>query len=933
MSSRAERRFFFPSFLGKLFLLTAAALLLAHHPAHGAPSPPAKKVLLLYAYPAMMPAIFEWDGAIRSALKGTEAQPVEIYTEFLNLISFPDESYVPSLLNYLQEKYRHQKIDLLMPVGSLTFSFLRAYGNALFTNIPIVFCGPPMQQVEALKPPPNSTGVMGWVDMQGTLAAALKLQPETRRVVLVGGTSKADRVYQQVAREALRPYEGRFEITFLTDLPLPEILKQLKNPPPQTLIIYLSVFRDSSGQAFVPREVSGRVAQAATAPVYGLWENLLGQGIVGGHLMGYKEQGRLAGEMGRRVLNGEKPENIPMVWQGANFYGFDWRQLKRWGLKERDLPPGSQVRFKEPSLWESHKQEILWIIAAFSLLSLLIIGLVINQVRRRRVEKSLARRLEFETLLAELSARFGAMEAHAVDREIDQGLKRLGEFLGVDRVRLWKFNEDVDNKLVSRHCWAAPGIDPNPINRLREHFPWIISQFMQDKPVVFSRPEELPEEAQVDRQNMMAYGIKSFLSLPLTMGSRFMGPISISVLRSHKVWPPGLVQELRPIGEIFANALMRARAYEELRQAEMKYRIVADFTYDWEYWKNLDGTLRYVSPSCERISGHRPEDFIRRPELLREIVVPEDRDLWDAHDCDALEKPGARELQVRVQRPDGTVRWIEHTCQPVTDDAGRFVGIRGSNRDITVRKKAEIQEQQHREDLARVGRVATLSELTGTLAHEIIQPLMAIMNNSQAARRLLDNPDLDLGEVKEILEDITRGSERASSVIHQLRQHLKPAPPELTQLNINDLVQSLIPLVSRQAAVNRINLVSDLTKGLPQILGNRIQLEQVILNLVVNSIEAIKGMANGPREIVLQTEREDDHTLRVSVMDSGPGVRPEDLQHLFDPFFTTKKEGMGLGLSISRSIIKAHRGRLWAAPNPGGGTAVHFTLPVSQEKR
>jgi signal transduction histidine kinase len=162
---------------------------------------------------------------------------------------------------------------------------------------------------------------------------------------------------------------------------------------------------------------------------------------------------------------------------------------------------------------------------------------------------------------------------------------------------------------------------------------------------------------------------------------------------------------------------------------------------------------------------------------------------------------------------------------------------------------------------------------------------------------------------------------------------LKPGLPELTSLDINDLIQSLLPLVSRQAAINHINLVCQLAKELPPITGNRIQLEQVILNLVINSIEAIKGMADGPGEIVLKTDREDDHTLRVSVMDSGPGIKPEDLQRLFDPFFTTKKEGMGLGLSISRSIVKAHKGRLWAAPNPGGGTAVHLTLPVSQEER
>ncbi len=758
MTSKAGKRFFFSSFLGKLFLLILPAVLLAHHPAHGVPSPPAKKILLLYSYQAMLPGNLEWDEAIRTALKGTEGQPIKFFTEFLDLSQFPDESYIHGLLNLLQIKYGSQKIDLLIPVGDLAFAFLQAHGNDIFPGSPIVFCAVAKQQLEALKPPPNSTGVVAWADVQGTLAAALKLQPETRRVVVVGGVAKTDRAFQHIAQEALRPYDGRLELTFLTDLPMSEILQRVSNLPPQTLVIYLSMFRDSTGQAFVPLEALEHVAQAANAPVYGLWENLLGRGIAGGHLMSFKEQGRLTGEMGRRVLNGENPGNIPIVYESANVYEFDWRQLKRWGLKESDLPPGSMVRFEEPSLWESHKREVIGTIAAFCLLTLLTIGLLVNLGRRRLAE-------------------------------------------------------------------------------------------------------------------------------------------------------------------------------DELRQAEFKYRIVADFTYDWEYWKKLDGTLRYVSPSCERISGYRPEDFMRRPDLFREIIVPEDRDIWRAHDCDAREKPGVRECQFRVQRPDGTIRWIEHVCQPVTDDSGKFIGIRASNRDITDRKQAEFQEQQHREDLARVGRVVTLSELTGSLAHEIIQPLMAIMNNSQAARRLLDNPDLDLGEVKEIIEDITRGSERASSVIHQLRQHLKPAPLELTQLDINDLVQSLIPLVSRQAAINHINLVSDLTKGLPPITGNRTQLEQVILNLVVNSMEAIRGMGDGPREIVLKTGREDDHTLRVSVLDSGPGVKPEDLKLLFEPFFTTKKEGMGLGLSISRSIIKAHRGKLWAAPNPGGGTALHITLPVSQGER
>jgi PAS domain S-box-containing protein len=683
---------------GLLFLLSCLALLLARHDVQGASPPPAKKVLLVYAYQSMLPGIFEWDEGIRAALKGAKAQPVEFFTEFLDLVNFPDESYVQSLIDFLRVKYRNQKIDLLIPVGGAAFSFLKAHGNALFPGTPIVFCFVPKLQVEALKLPPNSTGVIGWVDVQGTLAAALKLQPGTRRVVLVVGAGKIERIYQKIAREALRPYESRFEITFLTDLPLPEILKQLENLPPQTFVIYLSLFSDSTGQTFVPREVAGRVAQAANAPVYGLWENLLGQGIVGGHLTSFTEQGRLAGEMGRRVLNGEKPENIPFVWQEAKFFGFDWRQLERWGLKEGDLPPGSLVRFKEPSLWEKHKREIIGAAAVFSLLSLLAVGLLIDLLRRRRVERSLARRLEFEKLLAELSAEFVAVESHEVDRAITQGLKRLGEFLGADRARMWRFTANRDD-LVSTHGWTFPGIEPMLVPPLLEHFPWTMSQLQHGRPVVFSRPDELPDEAQVDRQSMMASGIKSFLVFPLAMGGNFMGTLSMTALRSHKVWPPGLAQELRPIGEMFANALRRSQADIDLKQAELKYRIVADFTYSWEYWKNLDGSLRYVSPSCQRISGYRPEKFLSRPDLLQEIIVPEDRDRWESHNCDTLKNPGVKEVQFRIQRPDGAIRWIEHVCQPVTDEAGEFIGIRASNQDVTERKQGELEIERLKEQL------------------------------------------------------------------------------------------------------------------------------------------------------------------------------------------------------------------------------------------
>ena len=214
-----------------IVLLSFLALLFANHLAAVAASKPAKKVLLLYSYQSMLPGNLEWDAGIRSALKGTTSEPIEFYTEFLDLARFPENSYLQNLINLLQNKYAGRKIDLLIPVRDPAFQFLLAHGNSIFPGVPIVFCAAEMPQVQSPKRLGNTTGVTFWIDIKGTLAAALKLHPQTRQVAVVGGTAKPDRVFQQVAQEALRQYEGQIEVISLIDLPLTEILQRVESCP------------------------------------------------------------------------------------------------------------------------------------------------------------------------------------------------------------------------------------------------------------------------------------------------------------------------------------------------------------------------------------------------------------------------------------------------------------------------------------------------------------------------------------------------------------------------------------------------------------------------------------------------------------------------------------------------------------------------------
>ena len=210
--------------------------------------------------------------------------------------------------------------------------------------------------------------------------------------------------------------------------------------------------------------------------------------------------------------------------------------------------------------------------------------------------------------------------------------------------------------------------------------------------VIFSDSEDLPAEAGAEKNFLRAQGIISVAAIPLSTGKKTLGLMSLTKLRHRKKWPNELIRQCQLVAEVFANALVRKQHEESMMQAEAKYRTVADFTYDWEYWANVDNTLEYVSPSCERISGYTTRDFVDNPSLFREIIVPEDRDIWDKHYRDSRQEPKAHEFQFRIQRRDGQIRWIEHSCQPVTDDQGGLRGFRASNRDVTSRKLAEIDK-------------------------------------------------------------------------------------------------------------------------------------------------------------------------------------------------------------------------------------------------
>jgi C4-dicarboxylate-specific signal transduction histidine kinase len=265
------------------------------------------------------------------------------------------------------------------------------------------------------------------------------------------------------------------------------------------------------------------------------------------------------------------------------------------------------------------------------------------------------------------------------------------------------------------------------------------------------------------------------------------------------------------------------------------------------------------------------------------------------------------------------------------DANGKPVRVLGISIDITAQKQAELETKQRQDDLSHLSRVALMGEMSASIAHEINQPLGAILSNAEAAELLLESETPPLDEIRKILADIRNDNLRASEIIRHLRLLARKRTMQIEPLDLNDVAAEVARIMEKEALRRNVSLRSEFTAGAATVFGDRVHLQQVLINLILNGMEAMADMPESERRLFVRTAANGDRRVEISVTDCGEGIAPEKLPRLFDSFFTTKESGMGLGLAIARSIIDAHQGRIFAENNPDGGATFRFDLPINGE--
>ncbi len=832
-----------------------------------------KSVLVVYADERLLPANAEVDEAIRARLALGPSSTLTYYSEFMDVVRFPGREHDRRLAEFLRGRYAGKTIDVIISPGPLALEFLLRHRSDLFPAVPIVYCVLTSEEVTSLAPPADVIGVPEDFDPRPTIEMALRLHPRARELVFVTGASRFDKVWEERLRRLAPGFERRVRVRHFAGRPLEELLRELSKLPADSVVFTPTFLRDGAGRPFIARNTLILMDRVSTAPIYGVYSTGIGFGLTGARTATFEAIGNQAAEIALRILSGENPATMKLPGQVPPDYVFDWRRLRRWGVGEKSLPAGSIVRFRQPTFWEANQWFVLGGVALCIVEALLITALLIHRARRRSAEEGL-RDSEHRMSLAVSATGIGVWNWDVLGDEIwmtEEGRALFG-FGKSERIDLERFLQ---------------AVHPDDRERVRQ------------------RTAQL-----------------------LVAGGEYEREYRV-------VCPDGQMRWIAGRGRVEAKdgrpVRVRGVSLDITRRklAEERSELVVEAAPNALVMVNPEGRITLVNAAVEKVFGYSRQELIGQPV---EILVPgKFRGQHPGNRGGYLAHPEVRAMgagrELFGRRKDGREVPVEIGLNPIQTPDGLFV--LASVIDIAQRKQSELEAERQRNELAHLSRVTMLGELSGSLAHELNQPLTSILSNAQAALRFLAHGN-DLDEVREILKDIVEEDRHAGEVIRRLRLLLKKGEVHHEPLDVAEVVRDVLRLVRSDLVNQGVAAATELPSHLPAVRGDRVQLQQVLLNLVMNGCDAMAGTPAADRELVVRAEAADGDGVHVSVSDNGSGIPDDQTDRIFDPFFTTKEHGMGLGLAVCRTIIAAHGGRLWAAGNNGRrGATLHFTLPAS----
>ena len=432
---------------------------------------------------------------------------------------------------------------------------------------------------------------------------------------------------------------------------------------------------------------------------------------------------------------------------------------------------------------------------------------------------------------------------------------------------------------------------------------------------------------QQPRNRCIHAGFCSVALIPIRAGEQTVGLLQLNDRRADR-FTIEMIHFFESLCDTLGLALARKQAEDQLQKSEQRHRAILRSAMDGFVRTDMDCRLCQVNDAYCRMSGYTEQELLAMNIAdLEACETPQEC----ADRLQQLRDVGAIRFESRHRRKDGSVYPVEVSAQYKHDVEGdSFIAF---CRDISARVKADEALEELRWRLFHMERVQTMGELASSLAHEVSQPLAGILGNAQAAQLLLAQAPPDLAQMREILADIVADDRRAGAVVSQIRAMLRKVPPRAVPFGLNEAVREITTIAGASLRAMDVSLQVELAEGLPPVYGDKTQIQQVMLNLLLNAGQALQGVpaAEGQALVVVATMREDSGAVRVAVRDTGPGITREVLGHLFEPFFTSKPDGLGMGLAICRSIVTAHGGRIWAEHNPDGGACFTFCLPCQRD--